>query len=170
MQSVGAMIGQGLAAGIRSQIGAVAAAADALVAQANRGARAKAQIHSPSRLFAEVGSFIGQGMAVGMNSTLGLINQSSEAMINSAYPSVGTNGVRSNSIASSNAVGSSLITPNSANNTTNYYGNGTTSTSQITIAPGAIVINDSSNPEETANSVLTQIENLIFSQKDKALG
>lgn len=170
MQSVGAMIGQGLAAGIRSQVGAVAAAADALVAQANRAARAKAQIHSPSRLFAEVGSFIGQGMAVGMNSTLGLINQSSEAMINSAYPSVGTNGVRSNSIASSNAVGSSLITPNSATNTTNYYGNGTTSTSQITIAPGAIVINDSSSPEETANSVLTQIEDLIFNQKDKALG
>lgn len=170
MQSVGAMIGQGLAAGIRSQVGAVAAAADALVAQANRAARAKAQIHSPSRLFAEVGSFIGQGMAVGMNSTLELINQSSEAMINSAYPSVGTNGVRSNSIASSNAVGSSLITPNSATNTTNYYGNGTTSTSQITIAPGAIVINDSSSPEETANSVLTQIEDLIFNQKDKALG
>ena len=49
MQAAGVMIGQGLANGIRSQVGAVAAAANELVAQANRAARAAAQIHSPSR-------------------------------------------------------------------------------------------------------------------------
>lgn len=88
MHSVGVMIGAGLANGMRSQVGAVAAAADALVAQADRAARAKAKIHSPSRLFAEVGDFIGQGMAVGIDGTQSLIAHSSEGLIDSAYAAV----------------------------------------------------------------------------------
>lgn len=88
MHSVGVMIGAGLANGMRSQVGAVAAAADALVAQADRAARAKAKIHSPSRLFAEVGDFIGQGLAKGINGTQSLIAHSSEGLIDSAYAAV----------------------------------------------------------------------------------
>lgn len=88
MHSVGVMIGAGLANGMRSQIGAVAAAADALVAQADRAARAKAKIHSPSRLFAEVGDFIGQGLAKGIDGTQSLIAHSSEGLIDSAYAAV----------------------------------------------------------------------------------
>lgn len=162
MQAAGAMIGAGLAAGIRSQIGAVAAAANALVAQANRAARAAAQIHSPSRLFAEVGSFIGQGMAVGMDSTRGLISQSSRAMINSAYPGLNS------SISSSGSLSSSSIRPNSATNS-NYYTGGTNNSSEITIAPGAIVINSSGNPEEDADTLLERLEEKIMEQADKSL-
>ena len=88
MHSVGVMIGAGLANGMRSQVGAVAAAADALVAQADRAARAKAKIHSPSRLFAEVGDFIGQGLAKGIDGTQSLIAHSSEGLIDSAYAAV----------------------------------------------------------------------------------
>ena len=67
MESVGREIGNGLAAGMRSALDAVTAAADALVAQAERAARAKAMIHSPSRLFRDrVGRYIAQGMAVGI--------------------------------------------------------------------------------------------------------
>lgn len=88
MRSVGVMIGAGLANGMRSQVGAVAAAADALVAQADRAARAKAKIHSPSRLFAEVGDFIGQGLAKGIDGTQSLIAHSSEGLIDSAYAAV----------------------------------------------------------------------------------
>lgn len=67
MQSVGAMIGQGLAAGMLSALAEVTAAANALIAQAERAAQAKAQIHSPSRLFRdEVGRYISQGIAVGI--------------------------------------------------------------------------------------------------------
>ena len=67
MRGVGAMIGQGLAQGMYSALGAVTAAADALVAQAERAAQAKAKIHSPSRLFRDnVGRFISQGIAVGI--------------------------------------------------------------------------------------------------------
>lgn len=162
MQAAGAMIGAGLAAGIRSQIGAVAAAANALVAQANRAARAAAQIHSPSRLFAEVGSFIGQGMAVGMDSTRGLISQSSRAMINSAYPGLNS------SISSSGSLSSSSIRPNSATNS-NYYTGGTNNSSEVTIAPGAIVINSSGNPEEDADALLDRLEEKIMEQADKSL-
>ncbi|HGD4641091.1 TPA: hypothetical protein ACIO0F_001894 [Streptococcus agalactiae] len=50
-----------------SALGAVTAAANALVAQAERAAQAKAKIHSPSRLFRDnVGRYIAQGIAVGI--------------------------------------------------------------------------------------------------------
>lgn len=162
MQAAGVMIGQGLANGIRSQVGAVAAAANELVAQANRAARAAAQIHSPSRLFAEVGSFIGQGMAVGMDSTRGLISQSSRAMINSAYPGLNS------SINSSGSLSSSSIRPNSATSS-NYYTGGTNNSSEITIAPGAITINSSGNPEQDADALLDKLEEKIMEQADKSL-
>lgn len=162
MQSAGVMIGQGLANGIRSQVGAVAAAANELVAQANRAARAAAQIHSPSRLFAEVGSFIGQGMAVGMDSTRGLISQSSRAMINSAYPGLNS------SINSSGSLSSSSIRPNSATSS-NYYTGGTNNSSEVTIAPGAIVINSSGNPEADADALLDRLEEKIMEQANKSL-
>ncbi|GMM13639.1 hypothetical protein LABF186_07540 [Lactobacillus amylovorus subsp. animalium] len=162
MQAAGVMIGQGLANGIRSQVGAVAAAANELVAQANRAARAAAQIHSPSRLFAEVGSFIGQGMAVGMDSTRGLISQSSRAMINSAYPGLNS------SINSSGSLSSSSIRPNSATSS-NYYTGGTNNSSEITIAPGAIVINSSGNPEADADALLDKLEEKIMEQANKSL-
>lgn len=162
MQAAGVMIGQGLANGIRSQVGAVAAAANELVAQANRAARAAAQIHSPSRLFAEVGSFIGQGMAVGMNSTRGLISQSSRAMINSAYPGLNS------SINSSGSLSSSSIRPNSATSS-NYYTGGANNSSEVTIAPGAIVINSSGNFEEDADALLDKLEEKIMEQADKSL-
>lgn len=81
MQSVGIFIGQGLAAGMISALGAVTAAADALVAQAERAARAKAQIHSPSRLFRdEVGIFIGQGMAVGIEKSQKFVDRAMTSM------------------------------------------------------------------------------------------
>lgn len=67
MRYVGSMIGQGLASGMYSALGAVTAAANALVAQAERAAQAKAKIHSPSRLFRDnVGRYIAQGIAVGI--------------------------------------------------------------------------------------------------------
>lgn len=162
MQAAGVMIGQGLANGIRSQVGAVAAAANELVAQANRAARAAAQIHSPSRLFAEVGSFIGQGMAVGMDSTRGLISQSSRAMINSAYPGLNS------SINSSGSLSSSSIRANSATSS-NYYTGGTNNSSEITIAQGAIVINSSGNPEADADALLDRLEEKIMEQANKSL-
>ena len=77
MQAAGAYIGQGLADGMRSALGAVTAAANELVAQAERAAQAKAKIHSPSRLFRdEVGYWIGAGIGVGVQKSAGLVMDS----------------------------------------------------------------------------------------------
>lgn len=64
---VGSMISQGVAAGIRAHLGSVIAATNEIVAQAERAARAKAKIKSPSRLFAaNVGKYIPQGVVMGI--------------------------------------------------------------------------------------------------------
>lgn len=77
MRQAGAYIGQGLAQGMYSALGAVTAAANALVAQAERAARAKAMIHSPSRLFAKrVGQYIPQGVAMGIYKNADVVDDS----------------------------------------------------------------------------------------------
>lgn len=159
MFSAGAMIGQGLAAGMQSAVGAVAAAANALVAQADRAARAKAKIHSPSRLFAEIGGFLGQGMAVGMDSTQGLIASSSAAMIATATPddvgiNYGFNGIAKNLVGAKFGGNSSSTDDHS---------------SAITIESGAIQINSTGSAEYDADMLLEAIENRIMSQSEKAL-
>ena len=81
MRSIGAYIGQGLAQGMYSALGAVTAAANALVAQAERAAQAKAKIHSPSRLFRDnVGIFIGQGVAVGIDRSTKYVKRAMNSM------------------------------------------------------------------------------------------
>lgn len=62
----GVYIGQGLANGIWSQLGNVRAAANALVAQAERAIRAKAMIHSPSKLTYQLGEYFGEGFTNGI--------------------------------------------------------------------------------------------------------
>lgn len=81
MRSIGYYIGQGLASGMMSSLGAVTAAANALVAQAERAARAKAKIHSPSRLFRDnVGLYIGQGVAVGIERSQKYVDNAMDSM------------------------------------------------------------------------------------------
>lgn len=81
MHSIGYYIGQGLASGMTSSLGAVTAAANALVAQAERAARAKAKIHSPSRLFRDsVGVYIGQGVAVGIERSQKYVDNAMDSM------------------------------------------------------------------------------------------
>ena len=86
MHSIGYYIGQGLASGMTSSLGAVTAAANALVAQAERAARAKAKIHSPSRLFRDnVGVFIGQGVAVGIERSQTYVDNAIDSMFDRIY-------------------------------------------------------------------------------------
>ena len=163
MFSAGAMIGQGLAAGMQSEVGAVAAAANALVAQADRAARAKAKIHSPSRLFAEIGGFIGQGMAFGMNNTQGVIASASDAMIATATPDVP--GIDYNA---------NLGGPGQSGGLTNarFGGNNTSNdnhSSTVTIESGAIQINSTGNADYDADQILAALENRLIAQNEKAL-
>ncbi|VLK32478.1 PblA [Streptococcus pneumoniae] len=68
MISAGQYMSEGLAVGMRNALPAVTAAANALVAEAERAARAKAKINSPSHLFRdEVGWWIGAGVAKGID-------------------------------------------------------------------------------------------------------
>ncbi|RMC49158.1 hypothetical protein F5ESL0228_04705 [Lactobacillus sp. ESL0228] len=156
------MIGQGLAAGMQSALGAVTTAANALVAQADRAARAKAKVHSPSRLFAEIGDYLGQGMALGMNGTQGLIASASDAMIATATPDASGIGYGYNRDAPSG----NLIN-------TRFGGNTTTSdnhSSTLTIESGAIQINSSGSAEYDADTLLAALENKIIAQQEKSLG
>ena len=64
--SAGAYISQGFAAGMRSQLGAIRSAAAQMVNAANKAVRAKAMIHSPSRLFKKNGVYMGEGQEEGI--------------------------------------------------------------------------------------------------------
>lgn len=79
--SVGLMIGMGLANGMMAALGAVTAAANALVAQANRAAAAKAQIGSPSKITRQYGEWWGLGFALGIESMYGRVQDASEGLI-----------------------------------------------------------------------------------------
>ena len=82
MTYVGRMIGEGVARGMRQALGSVTAAANAIIEQANRAAQAKAQIHSPSRLFAKtVGQFIPAGVGMGIEDNIGSATDSIKMMI-----------------------------------------------------------------------------------------
>ena len=163
MFSAGAMIGQGLAAGMQSEVSVVAAAANALVAQADRAARAKAKIHSPSRLFAEIGGFIGQGMALGMNNTQGIVASASDAMIATATPDVPGIDYNAN-------VGG----PGQSGGLTNArFGNSATSndnrSSTITIENGAIQINSTGKEDEDFETLVGKFEDYLIAKSEKSL-
>lgn len=66
--NTGQYLGEGLAAGLNASLGSVTNAANQLVAQADRAAKAKAKIKSPSRLFRdEIGKYLALGVAQGIN-------------------------------------------------------------------------------------------------------
>lgn len=79
--SSGYQIGAGLASGMYSSLGAVRAAANALVAEANRAIQAKAQIHSPARLFMPSGAYMTEGVGVGMESRFSWLRKVAQKMV-----------------------------------------------------------------------------------------
>lgn len=162
MFNVGVMIGQGLANGMRSQIAVVASVAEELIAQANRASRAKAKIHSPSRLFAEIGDYMGQGLALGMNGTSSMVASAGAGLIDSATSS-GQFGAITGGSVGSGVIGASSLT--SANTSTTSADNRT-----FNIQPGAIVMNSTGNAKADAESLLAEIEGLIMDKDAKYLG
>jgi tape measure domain-containing protein len=98
---VGSMISQGVAAGIRAHLGSVIAATNEIVAQAERAARAKAKIKSPSRLFAaNVGKYIPQGVAMGIAKEMPKSIAKMSKTFGDAFSEVGGNAIdHANSMA-----------------------------------------------------------------------
>lgn len=80
-RSAGAHISSGFAAGMRSELGEIEAAANRMVAAADKAIRAKAKIHSPSRLTKGLGAFFGKGFANGIISTYRKIRTAASGMI-----------------------------------------------------------------------------------------
>jgi tape measure domain-containing protein len=152
MPSVGLQISNGLASGINSGIPAVTDAANKLVAEANRAAQAKAEIHSPSRLFRdEVGKQIGAGMAVGITQSTAQVDAASSAMIGSAL----------------NASTPQTYAPSPVSTTNNNSSNQQAVT--ITVQSGAFQINGSNDPERDANILFDQFERRIAEEYAKNL-
>lgn len=98
---VGSMISQGVAAGIRAHLGSVIAATNEIVAQAERAARAKAKIKSPSRLFAaNVGKYIPQGVVMGIAKEMPRSIAKMSKTFGDAFSEVGGNAIdHANSMA-----------------------------------------------------------------------
>jgi hypothetical protein len=89
-RSIGENAGNALAEGIESAIPAATAAADELVAQAERAANARAKIESPSKVWIGIGKYLGAGLVIGMEkSTTSVIGASSDLM-GSAIDAVST--------------------------------------------------------------------------------
>lgn len=80
--SAGSYIGQGLANGMRSQLGAVQSVAAQLAAAAEKAIRAKAKIHSPSKVTEKLGIYWGEGFGSGIDSMRDFVRTASEKLIN----------------------------------------------------------------------------------------
>lgn len=69
MYSAGIDAARGLVKGLTSQLSKVSSAAEAMAKKLTSTVRSALQIHSPSKVFAQIGAYTGQGMIVGLDST-----------------------------------------------------------------------------------------------------
>ena len=177
MVGIGAQIGNGLAVGMRSSLGAITAAANAMVAEAERAAQAKAKIHSPSRLFRDnVGQFIGRGVAVGIDKTQGMVGRASSGLINAASNVFGGLNVPVGLNADSNIsnkgpqVGLSGY-KGTGNSQTEHTTTQTSSEETVTInfGEGAIQINSSGDADVDAEKLFDKFNRLIAEKYNKNL-
>ena len=142
MYGIGLNIGQGLANGMNASLGAVTAAASALAAQADKAARAKAEVHSPSRVFMATGQFFGQGLAIGMQKQYDNVANAGAGLFDVAYN--GNNDVPSQPLETS---------PVSTTNNT--------SKSENNFNFGDIIIQSSGNAKVDAEELLGEFEYLL---------
>lgn len=78
--SAGAYISQGFAQGMSSCLGQIEAAASRMVSAAEKAIRAKAQIHSPSRMTKKDGRYIAAGLAIGIKNGISNVKSASKAL------------------------------------------------------------------------------------------
>ena len=86
--SAGRMISAGFAQGMNAAASAAEAAAERIVAAAHRAAEAKAQIGSPSKLFAKTGRWIALGLAKGIVDNSKAAKKAGTTIIHSAFSSM----------------------------------------------------------------------------------
>lgn len=152
MYGIGVNIGQGLANGMNASLGAVTAAASALAAQADKAARAKAEVHSPSRVFMATGQFFGQGLAIGMQKQYDNVSNAGAGLFDSAY--LGNNEIPSQN---TEVIKSSPSTQNT--NTEVHY----------TVESGAIVVQGTGNAEYDGELITEALENYMLGKHNAGL-
>lgn len=86
--SAGAFISQGFANGLTSMLGVVRIAAAKIAAAADKAIRAKAKIHSPSKVSAQLGTWWGEGYENGLLDTVRNVWAAAERLV--SIPSVAT--------------------------------------------------------------------------------
>ena len=79
--SAGRYIGMGLANGMASQLGRVRSVAAQLASAAERAIRAKARIHSPSKVSQALGAYWGTGYALGISSMVRSTRKAAERLV-----------------------------------------------------------------------------------------
>ena len=79
--SAGRYIGMGLANGMASQLGRVRSVAAQLASAAERAIRAKARIHSPSKVSQTLGEYWGTGYALGISSMVQSTRKAAERLV-----------------------------------------------------------------------------------------
>ncbi len=79
--SAGRYIGMGLANGMASQLGRVRSVATQLASAAERAIRAKARIHSPSKVSQALGEYWGTGYALGISSMVQSTRKAAERLV-----------------------------------------------------------------------------------------
>ena len=158
-QNIGAQVSNGVAQGMYSALGAVTAAANAIVNEVDRALRAKAQIHSPSRLTNKrTGRHLTGGVARGMIKNMPVLNKALDMYqrtISAFKPkppeamlSLGTNSLRFAPVGSNS---NSSVT----NNKTNNYG------SLLHIE------NLHTNSKEDVRKIYNQIKFLVKEEEDR---
>ena len=88
MNAIGYYIGAGLASGMASSLGEVRSVASQLAAEAEKAVRAKADIHSPSRVFKGLGAYMGEGLKLGIESMKTSVAKASDKLIDIAMPTL----------------------------------------------------------------------------------
>lgn len=158
-QNIGAQVSNGVAQGMYSALGAVTAAANAIINEVDRALRAKAQIHSPSRLTDKrTGRHLTGGVARGMIKNMPVLNKALDmyqCTISAFKPkppeamlSLGTNSLRFAPVGSNS--NSSI-----SNNKTNNYG------SLLHIE------NLHTNSKEDVRKIYNQIKFLVKEEEDR---
>lgn len=106
MNSIGYYIGAGLASGMASSLGEVRAIASKLAEEAEKAVRAKADIHSPSRVFKSLGAYMGEGLKLGIESMKNSVAKASDKLIDISTPT--PDGFDNNALAYSSSSNSQL--------------------------------------------------------------
>ncbi|MDD4372201.1 MAG: tape measure protein, partial [Anaerostipes sp.] len=83
-RSAGAYISQGFASGMSSCLGQIESAASRMVAAADKAIRAKAKIHSPSRMTKALGRYIAIGLGLGIRSGIKEVTSASKSLASKA--------------------------------------------------------------------------------------